>query len=234
MQFLTIYAIISSLAILFLFYSFTVKDRQLTTDEITAKKINIIGEDGSLRLVLSNEDRQHSGIVAGRKLPARQRPAGLIFFNNQGDECGGLIYEVSGDGQDTTNEMILTMDNYHDDQVVQILNKEIYRDGSPRITRGLQFNEYPEGTSLMSRYDRYKEIEKIRDSSLRSEKITAIHSREEARKRLFIGRNADETTGLFLYDQQGRPRMKIYLDSTGAPRMEILDVQGRSRQLPLD
>ena len=46
--------------------------------------------DGTLRLVISNKERMHPGVIGGKTIQ-RQRPyAGLIFFNDQGDEAGGL------------------------------------------------------------------------------------------------------------------------------------------------
>src|ERR1700733_3892280 len=57
--------------------------------EIDAERINIIDSTGSLRLVISNPQRQHPGAMNGRNLPTRERPAGMIFFNDEGDECGG-------------------------------------------------------------------------------------------------------------------------------------------------
>ena len=52
-----------------------------------------MGEKGDLRMVISNEHRQHPGIMNGEKLPDRERSSGIIFFNSSGDECGGLVYD---------------------------------------------------------------------------------------------------------------------------------------------
>ena len=58
--------------------------------EIDAERINIVEGDGTLRLVISNHKLQHPGRMDGKDLPRRDRPAGMIFFNDEGDECGGL------------------------------------------------------------------------------------------------------------------------------------------------
>ncbi|MEP7081052.1 MAG: hypothetical protein ABI784_10010, partial [Ginsengibacter sp.] len=91
-NFLMTYAIISTL--LFAFFaltSFDKKEKKETFDEIVVKKITVVGEDNLPRMVLSNENRQHSGRMNGKEWPKRERPSGVIFFNNQGDECGGLV-----------------------------------------------------------------------------------------------------------------------------------------------
>lgn len=231
-NFLTGYAILSSIAFaFFLLSSFGEKDKNLSIDELTLKKLNVIGEDGKLRLVISNEKRQHPGIIEGQSLPKRERPAGIIFFNNKGDECGGIIAGVSTDKKDTNSFLSFTMDNYHDDQVIQLLNDETYENGNASIVRGLRVNEYPVGTSLMTTIKEQKELEKIKDPQERKEKINELWSKRGSKKRLFIGRSTDNDTGLFLYDTNGKPKMKIYVDKTGKPRIETTDENGTSRNI---
>lgn len=72
--------------------------------------------NGDLKLVISNSEKQHNGIINGKPLPERERQAGLIFFNSAGDECGGLVY----DGNDAEAGLVLSVDKYRDDQVMQL------------------------------------------------------------------------------------------------------------------
>jgi hypothetical protein len=104
--------------------SFNENDKNLKLDELTLKRLNLIGEDGRLRMVISNETKQHPGRMEGKDFPNRERPTGIIFFNNLGDECGGIIANVSSEKNRTNSGMSFTMDNFHDDQVIQILNIE--------------------------------------------------------------------------------------------------------------
>lgn len=63
--------------------------------ELTVQRLNIVEADGTLRMVISNKEKQHPGAIDGKDLPKRERDAGMVFFNDKGDECGGLMY--SGD-----------------------------------------------------------------------------------------------------------------------------------------
>src|SRR5690349_20445636 len=64
-----------------------------TFDEITVGRINVVEPDGRLKLVIANSARQAQSVVDGVVLaPNRTRPAGMIFFNDEGDEVGGLIF----------------------------------------------------------------------------------------------------------------------------------------------
>jgi hypothetical protein len=234
-NFLTGYAILSSIGIaFFILSSFGEKDKILNVDELTLKKLNVIGEDGKLRLVISNEKRQHPGIIEGQPLPKRERPAGIIFFNNKGDECGGLVAEVNTKKGVTNSAMSFTMDNYNDDQVIQLINDETYENGNASIVRGLRVNEFPVGTSMMASIKEYNELEKIKDPQERKEKQKEMWSKRGSKRRLFIGRSTDNDTGLFLYDTTGKPKMKIYVDKTGKPRIETIDDDGKSKNILID
>ena len=69
--------------------------------KIDVERINVIERDGRVRLVLSNAERQADAVIDGRTIaPGRRRPAGMIFFNEVGDEVGGLIF--SGQTQNGT------------------------------------------------------------------------------------------------------------------------------------
>ena len=85
-------------------------------DEITVGRINIVEQDGKLRMVISNQKDQHPGSYDGKDLPKRDRPAGMIFFNDDGDECGGLVY----DGSKKEASMTYSIDQYKNDQIMQL------------------------------------------------------------------------------------------------------------------
>ncbi len=231
-NFLTTYAVLSSIVFgIILLSSFANKDKTLTLDELTLKKINLIGEDGNLRMVISNESRQHPGRMNGEDFPKRKRPAGIIFFNNEGDECGGVIANVSSENGATNSGMSFTMDNYHDDQVIQILNDETYENGKGQIQRGLIINEFPIGSNIVSRNNQFDALEKIKDPKERDEKLDALWKKEGSKRRLFVGRNKDNNSGLFLYDTNGKPKMKIYVDQMGNAKIEVIDNEGKIKNI---
>lgn len=233
-HFLTGYAIVSTIAFAFiLFCSYKANEKRLNVDELTLKRINLVGEDGSLRMVISNETRQHPGRMDGKDLPKRDRPAGIIFFNNEGDECGGIISGVDKKEGVVNSGMSFTMDNYRNDQVVQILNNETYENGNVEIIRGLIFNEFPLGSNFTTFLNKYEELEKTKDPQ-KKEEITKELQNESARKRLFIGRNSNDDNGLFLYDPAGKLKMKIYIDKTGNPKIEVIDKEGKIKTIVSD
>ena len=62
-----------------------------TFEEITVRRINVVGPDGSQRVVLAAEDLIPGPVIGGVERPRDIAPAGLLFYGLDGDEVGGLI-----------------------------------------------------------------------------------------------------------------------------------------------
>ncbi len=93
LRFLRVYAIVNTLVLVVLA---TTAFRQTTAiqkfDEINAQRINIVDADGTLRMVISNKNRMHPGVIGGKTVDRPRPVAGLLFFNDEGDEVGGLTF----------------------------------------------------------------------------------------------------------------------------------------------
>jgi hypothetical protein len=93
-------------------------------DEIQVHRIDVVEPDGTLRMVISNRDRLPGVIVKGKEFPKEDRPgAGMLFYNNEGSENGGLIF---GGHRNEKGEVVdsggsLTFDKYGQGrQIVQL------------------------------------------------------------------------------------------------------------------
>jgi hypothetical protein len=231
-NFLVAYAIVSTLFISFLaLSSFGKKDKIENFDELIVKKLTVIGEDNLPRMVLSNENRQHSGRMNGKEWAKRERPSGIIFFNNQGDECGGLVYQAKVKEGKTISGMSFTMDNYKDDQVLQILNDEYYAEGKTFIERGISINQFPEGTNIDDRNKKLEELKAIKDDKERKSKTRELLQKEGSVNRLFIGRTKGNSSGLFLSGPDGKPKMMIYVDEKGNPKIQTFNEKGEIKDI---
>src|SRR3954468_7383357 len=62
-------------------------------DEIDVERINVVQKDGKLRMIISNRDRSSGPIAYGKPFgyAGGNRP-GIIFFNDEGTENGGLTF----------------------------------------------------------------------------------------------------------------------------------------------
>ena|ERR1019366_1816415 len=88
---------VSVLAIVLLTATAFQRPRGTNLGEIAVERINVVEKNGRARMVIANSERQAPTVVNGVTLGSnRERPAGVIFFNDEGDEAGGLV--VGGRG----------------------------------------------------------------------------------------------------------------------------------------
>lgn len=92
-------------------------------DEITVQRINIVEPDGTLRMTLSNHDKFPGLIIRGKEQPFKRPQAGMLFFNDEGTENGGLIF---GGRRNEKGEVVdaggsLTFDRFDANQEVQLM-----------------------------------------------------------------------------------------------------------------
>lgn len=191
------------------------------------KRINIIEKDGTVRMVISNKELQHSGRMNGKDWEKRERQAGMIFFNDLGDECGGLIYETkkNADGS-IENGMCITMDRYRDDQVLQILNDESIKGDKIMSQRGFFVNDYKSLEGIDARNKAYEDAEKITDEKLRKEKLHEISKNQGSNNLFFLGKTKGNSQGLFIADKNGQPKLMVYLDEKRDPKIQTFNEKG--------
>src|ERR1700693_6273893 len=92
-QILVTYSAVMSAAFAVVLLMGAKSPRSHAFDEIQVQRINVVEPDGTLRLVISDRDRMPGVIVKGKESPKIDRPqAGMLFFNDEGTENGGLIF----------------------------------------------------------------------------------------------------------------------------------------------
>jgi len=92
-------------------------------DEIDVHRINVKEPDGTLRLVISNHARLPGVIGRGQEHAKVDRPqAGLLFYNDEGSENGGLVFagRRTAQGEVRDSGGMLTFDRYAGSQIVQL------------------------------------------------------------------------------------------------------------------
>ena len=195
---------------------------RVRVDEITARRINIVEPDGRLALVISDHALQHPGAMNGKDLPARDRPAGMIFFNEEGDECGGMVY----DGTKKEASFTLSVDQYKNDQIMQLSYEQ---DSAASLTRsyGLKLWDRNDRFTFQQHLDFYNALPPHDTIALRSGIDSLRKLGYLSVERLFLGHTADGQTGLFLRDNKGIPRLRICIGKENEPLIQTLDDQGR-------
>lgn len=66
---------------------------RLMYDEIDVRRINVHESNGTVRMIISGADAAPGAIVKGKEIPhPNRRSAGIVFYNDEGTENGGLIF----------------------------------------------------------------------------------------------------------------------------------------------
>jgi hypothetical protein len=91
-------------------------------DEVTVHRINVVEPDGTLRMVISNHAELPGIIVHGQERPFERPQAGMLFYNDEGSENGGLIF---GGHRNAKGEVVdsggsLSFDKFEANQIVQL------------------------------------------------------------------------------------------------------------------
>lgn len=228
-HFLKLYAAVATIGFAALFVSaFTMQAARPKFDEIDVGRINIVEKTGKLDMVISNQERQHPGISNG-KLIARTgpRPPGMIFFDQTGDEMGGLIF---GDNGGRGHFGSFTFDKVLNDQVMGF--RYLESDNGAYMS-GLQMWQQPNipGEEMRTKSEA---ANKIADETKRKAAIQAlVDSGQVTVNRMFLGKQRDNSITLTMNDAKGRTRIRIEVAPDGTPKLEFLDEGGKvSYSLP--
>jgi hypothetical protein len=109
--------------------------------EIEAQRINIVEPDGRVRLVISGAARAPDPVCDGQTFEREGgNPAGIIFYNDEGDECGGLVFGGGRANGGYSAGGVLLFDQFKQDQVIGLSHDD--RDGRRRA--GLTVWDRPE------------------------------------------------------------------------------------------
>jgi hypothetical protein len=193
---------------------------------IDVRRINVRENDGTLRMIVAGRDNIGGLVIGDKEYPhPNRREAGMIFFNDEGVENGGLVFDGRLVDGKPTNGGSLTFDRWRQDQTVQMTSIE---DGKERHA-GFVVNDRPDQPL---RFDRMAAIWAMppgppRDAAIREAGASVA-------QRAYLGSNVDRSAELSLRDAGGRRRLVLRVEPDGEASISFLDASGRQvrRLLP--
>jgi len=195
--------------------------------EIDVERINIVEPDGKLRMVISNRPRSIGPIYKGKPFgyPGGTRP-GIIFFNDEGTENGGLTFTGRRREDGTYSSSVgMSFDQFNQDETLTLR----YTDENGRKATGITIAERDERDiyDLIMQRD---SINKIADSTARTAALQLLFGPRNgvplAASRVYLGRDRSRSAVLSLSDPNGKPRLRLRVDSLGKASVEFLDESG--------
>jgi hypothetical protein len=199
-------------------------------DEIDVQRINVVEPNGTLRMVLSNAARSQGPLYKGKPFlyTGAERPrTGIIFFNEEGTETGGLIFggrQLGDTGYAALGH--LSFDQFNQDQVIAL--QHVDRNGKRRV--GIQFSDR-HNVNIFEWAARRDSLRQLPDSPAKTEALRQMMAGDpndpRFAERVYVGRDTSKQAVVNLSDRRGRPRLRLVVDSLGAARIEFLDEAGR-------
>lgn len=199
-------------------------------DEIDVERINVREADGRLRLTISNHARLPEVVVGGKSYPLRGgtgvKSAGLIFFNDEGNEDGGLVWAGSRNSKGYQASANLTFDQFDQDETISLG----YGDENRHRQAGLDVLDRPD-EPIQIFAESAMAIRAMPDGPAKQERARRLQEAAIARgampaQRLFVGKRPDKSSMVLLADRKGRARLRLTVDSLGTARIEFLDDSG--------
>lgn len=214
-----VYSGILTLAVAFLYLkNYVYLDNESKFKTIDVGRINIREPDGTLRMTIASS-AQAPGLIVGAKEYPRpdRRMAGMLFFNDEGAENGGLIFAGKKENGTVSSGGSLTFDRYHQDQVLQLLGIE---EGQQR-TAGLIVNDQPEKYEDFAAADRASHLPPDQqEAAYRAANVGGT-------QRAFVGRATDKSSEVVLRDAAGRKRLVMRVSEEGKASINFLDEAGK-------
>ncbi len=224
MRFLRCYSLIATvLAGAFLLGAAHEARVNATFDTLTVHRINIVDREGKLALVLTNHDDYPPPIVNG-KVEKRSSGTenGLLFYNERGDEQGGLTWTGTKhpDGTYESGDS-LSYDSVTTDQLLQVNDGN---DNGKLYAYMVGWNrpryDTPEMQSVLDQLKKANTLDERRA-------ILAQHPDLRAATRFLFGYDPDNTAQVMLADGKGQPRIKMFVTASGTAELQFLDANGK-------
>jgi hypothetical protein len=194
MRFLTFYsAVLTTILAAAALTGRTDSKRVATLDELTVRRINVVEPDGKLRMIISNHAQLPGIIVRGKERPFPRPQAGMLFYNDEGSENGGLIF---GGHRNAKGEVVdaggnLSFDKYEANQIVQLIGVD---DKEDRFA-GLIVTDSPTGSEVHRRVWVGRGDDGTASVELRDAK---------GRKRIAMAVSADGSADINFFDENGK------------------------------
>jgi hypothetical protein len=210
------------------------QERKVTDfDEINVHRINIVEPDGKPRVIISSRARMAGLFWAGKEYQHPNRDdGGFLFFNDNGDEVGGMTFGNRRQDDHYGASSSLLFDQYQQDQTIGLQYSE--QDGKRQA--GLRVWDRPD-KSLFPAIELSDKLARAKTDAERDQVRAQLKQLENDYRggyaeRFYAGKQLGDAI-VKLADKQSRPRLLLKVTPEGAASIEFLDETGKVvRRIP--
>jgi hypothetical protein len=223
-NFLAVYAGVLTVVFALTVLTGAQKNQKTRFGEIDVERVNVIEPDGTVRLVLSSKAMFPGILFKGKEYPhPTRRTAGILFYNDEGTENGGLTFGGQKDKDGNVSAYgHLSFDQYNQDQVFTLDASE---DGG-YSKAGMAVWDRPD-YSIEELILLFEHVKEFPEKERKAEISKFFSERESAHPRLYLGKTDNGAVSLRLNDRQGRDRLVIEVAPDGTPAVRFLDEEGK-------
>jgi hypothetical protein len=235
LAFLRTFAAVTAIGVIILGLSAFKKSGNQKFGEIDVERINIVEKDGTVKMVITNVEHFPNGTDKINKRPTnpdRKKRSGMLFFNEDGIEAGGFIYDGKKNENGHSAGLSLTYDQYDGDQVMQLLTQDMRKGDKRFVSSMLAFNDRPSKESQLKTTEIMNELEELRkkDPKAMEQKYKEYETQGllGGVPRVMLGKSRNQNNGLFLFDDKGMPRAMFYVDKENNAKLDFFDDKGKT------
>ncbi len=150
----------------------------------------------------------------------------MIFFNDKGDECGGMGFNGNGVGKEIQASSDFMFDQFNQDQTVGLA----YSQSGDQKSSGLHVWDRG-NTPLPEMIDRKQKIDRMPEGAAKEAEKNKL--KEEIARgdlgahRLFAGLAPDGSAGVTIADRTGKTRIALRVDANNTPHLDFMDESGK-------
>jgi hypothetical protein len=196
-------------------------------DEINVHRINIVEPDGKPRVIISDRASMAGIYWGGKEYKHNTRDSGgFLFFNDDGDEAGGLMLTSRHKGDQYGAASFLTLDHYKQQEAL------VFSYGEDNGKRQAGLHAYDQPTSSLEPLIQLSDQAARAATPAERAKIEAdMKAQAQAAGAFFVQRffagKLEEDSIVQLADKSGKPRLVLKVSRAGAASVEFLDATGK-------
>lgn len=191
-------------------------------DTINVHRINVVEPDGTLRMVVSDHARFPGLFLHGKEYPHPRPQAGMLFYNDEGTEQGGLVFAGQKTAEGYSSGLSLTFDRYEQDQQLQLIGL----DENGRYFAGMRVNDVPQRPILADIQERAK-LDAMPEAQRKALMEKRYKENYYGAQRFYAGKSASGNSVVLLRDANGRPRLSMLVTPDGKASIDFLDADGK-------